>query len=125
MQGSNGKAQVLNPLTDSFTSTFLKIYKGEPGPGGASHEYTVTDFDGNVIAEIKFQKGPRQEAGTNGLLEGTLLQIILDRQQAFQAGEMRCRENALVVTKLEEAMLWLKARELDRAQRGTLGTMNK
>lgn len=33
-----------------------------------------------------------------------------------------CRENALALTKLEEALLWLKARQDDRAARGVAGT---
>jgi hypothetical protein len=121
--------QVENHLGDSFTKDHLTIYANEPGPGGASHYYQVTAKSPEgveyVIAQIDFQKGPRLEVGINGILEGTLLQIILDRQNAFQAGEYRCRENALAITKLEEALLWLKARELERASRKVLGTTAK
>lgn len=126
--------KVTNHLSDSFTADNLIIYRnGEPGPGGAYHEYSVVDATNhdnlNVpdteLLMISFQKGARKEVGVNGVLEGTLIQIVLDRLNAFQAGEYRCRENALVITKLEEAMLWIKARELERVSRNVLGTMNK
>ncbi len=114
---------VLHPVTDSFTKDNLNIIAKPPTIGGASHDYLVLDrADDGLLLDLHFQEGPRQEVGINGVLEGTLLQIILDRQKAFQAGPFACRENALVITKLEEALLWLKARELDREQRRVLGT---
>lgn len=96
----------------------------EPGPGGANHVYAiyVGDFK---MAELVFQNGPILEAGVNGLTHEVLLAVILDRLSAFQQGDFRCRENALAITKLEEAIHWLNHRTQDRINRGVEGTHQK
>ena len=48
--------------------------------------------------------------------------IVADRLRSFQAGPFSCRENALALTKIEEAMHWLHSRTLARMQRGVEGT---
>jgi len=96
----------------------------EPGAGGANHAYIVRDsrpadnFQVTIaFAEIKFQKGPIQEAGVNGCHQEDLLAIVIDRLRSFQQGPFPCRENALALTKCEEAMHWLNHRTTDRSQR--------
>lgn len=108
----------------------LIIEADGPGPGGASHHYRVhIQVDGAKlfdVAEVQFQKGPRLETGsTPGVVESVLLAIVIDRMRSFNAGDYRCRENALVMTKCEEALHWLKARADERARRGVLGTYQK
>ena len=109
----------------------LQVEADGPGPGGASHLYVVItrpDASGNgtEVARIQFQKGPRNEAGSiTGVVESVLLGIVADRMKAFQAGPYGCRENALVLTKIDEAMHWLKHRADERAKRGVLGTNQK
>lgn len=103
----------------------LRIEADEPGPGGASHHYAVT-INGRDVAAIQFQKGPRDIEGSEpGITTNVLLAIVRDHLEAFQAGEFRCRENALVITHIEEAMHWVEARAKNRKQRGVLGTLNK
>lgn len=94
-----------------------------PGPGGASHEYRVALPDGDEVL-LQFQNGPvlANGEGVNGLTHEALLAIVLDRMHAFQKGPYACRENALVVTKLEEAMHWLHHRTKEREMRGVEGT---
>jgi hypothetical protein len=97
------------------------------GPGGAYHKYSVDYVTKEAtikdVAEIQFQKGPRDEAGsTPGIIEGVLVAILLDRLRAFQDGPYKCRENALVITHLEEAMHWIHHRARERSRRGVLGT---
>lgn len=36
-----------------------------------------------------------------------------------------CRENSMVVTKLDEALMWLGKRKADREKRGVEGTSQK
>ncbi|ODT86711.1 MAG: hypothetical protein ABS78_15575 [Phenylobacterium sp. SCN 70-31] len=69
-----------------------------------------------------FQNGPIGEVGVNGLTHEALLAILVDRLRAFQAGPFSCRENALALTKLEEAQQWLGARTRARMVRGVEGT---
>jgi len=94
----------------------------EPGPGNACHEYAIfVDGMEEAVGKIKFQKGPVQEAGPNGLTNESLLAVVIDRLQGFQAGDFSCRENALALTKLQEAMHWLQHRTLDRLKRRVEG----
>lgn len=101
----------------------------EPGDGGACHEYDVVEkTDGDktrTFATVKFQKGPVQEYGVNGCFQEDLIAICIDRLRSFQAGDFACRENALALTKLEEALHWLNHRTHDRQNRGVEGTNEK
>jgi hypothetical protein len=108
----------------------------EPGAGGACHRYEITGFnastnsshaepEGQTKKVILFQNGPINEVGANGLTHEAVLAIVIDRMQSFQAGPYACRENALALTKLEEAIMWLKARTEGRMLRGVEGTHNK
>lgn len=109
----------------------------QPGPGGANHEYAITFFDERYKQErsplsdkygrncvIGFQNGPIGEAGVNGISNESLLAIVEDRLLGFQSGQYACRENAIALTKLQEAMMWLQKRTRDRVARGVEGTSN-
>lgn len=110
----------VNPLNDKLAVEVLD----EPGAGGACHRYAITLPDGTFY-NVRFQNGPINEAGVNGLTHEALLAILIDRLQCFQKGPYACRENALALTKLDEALLWLCKRTLDRIQRGVEGTSEK
>lgn len=103
-----------------------------PGEGGACHEYLVRDnhpaddYQGaRPFADVRFQNGPVKERGVNGCHQEDLLAIVIDRLRSFQAGEFSCRENALALTKCEEALHWLEHRTRQRQQRGVEGTNTK
>lgn len=102
-------------------------YDDTPGPGNGRHYYEVERADtGETLAKIQFQNGARKEEGsTPGVLEGDLLEIVRHRLQCFQSGEYATRENALALTAIEEALMWLNKRKEDRKARGVLGTNNK
>lgn len=71
---------------------------------------------------MQFQHGPRDEPdSTPGILDSVLLAVIADRMECFSEGPFRTRENALVKTKVQEAMFWLRERADARAKRGVLG----
>lgn len=40
----------------------------------------------------------------------------------LQDSAYKCRENAIAITKLEEALLWLRKRTMNRERRGVEGT---
>lgn len=99
----------------------------EPGAGGANHVYRISgsEYSDQVKVEpihIRFQNGPIAEAGVNGVTQEALLAILIDRLTSFQAGPYSCRENALALTKLEEAQMWLLERTRKRMARGVEGT---
>lgn len=99
----------------------------EPGPGGASHSYAIAPTIGNATGvRIDFQNGPLGETiYPNGLSQEALLAIVEDRLKGFQSGPYACRENAVALTKVQEAMMWLQKRTRDRMARGVEGTHEK
>lgn len=103
----------------------------EPGQGNASHEYIIThtseaDESGMHTAQqlcaIHFQNGPAKEFGVNGITQEALITVCIDRLRSFQEGDYRCRENAIALTHLEDALMWLQKRTRNRLKRGVEGT---
>ena len=105
----------------------LVFAQDEAGVGNANHVYEVYTAGGDEpIATIKFQHGPRRDPdSTPGVLDTDLLEIVRDRLIGFQSGEFACRENALALTHIEDALLWMDKRVRDRTKRGVLGTNQK
>jgi len=85
---------------------------------------TPDDQDANTTL-VLFQNGPINEVGVNGITQEVLLAIVADRLRSFQAGPFSCRENALALTKIEEAMHWLQQRTIRRMRAGVEGTHAK
>lgn len=91
------------------------------------HAYQLRNFESDSTQEIKFiQKAPRNPATTEleTLQEGTtneeVLAMLINRMYFLQE-KFPCRENALVITKLEESLMWLEKRTEDRKRRGVEG----
>lgn len=98
----------------------------DPGNGGACHEYEIiVGGAAGAVFPIVFQNGPILEVGINGISNEALLAIVEDRLLGFQSGQFACRENAIALTKLQEAMMWLHKRTRDRIARGVEGTNSK
>lgn len=95
----------------------------EPGQGGACHKYVVhsTGKPSELLGDVNFQNGPILEAGINGVQNEDLLAIVIDRLEGFQSGNYACRDNAIALTKCQEALLWLQKRTRDRQSRGVEG----
>jgi hypothetical protein len=120
----------VNGLNDA-----ISIYvMDEPGSGGACHKYQIEGPTHQVLGigmvpsyrcDVRFQNGPIAEAGPNGISNEALLAIVEDRLLGFQSGQYACRENAVALTKLQEAMMWLQKRTRDRMARGVEGTSQK
>lgn len=123
----------VNPANEQLS---IAVLDG-PGAGGACHHYEIQGFNTDtnpsdpfktrygapaVHATVLFQNGPIGEVGVNGVTHEALLAICIDRLRSFQAGPYSCRENALALTKLEEAQHWLLARTRARMARGVEGT---
>lgn len=89
----------------------------------ANHLFNIIrKEDGMILNTIKFQKGAIKEHGVNGLMNEDLIAMVIDRLQSFQDSDFKCRENAVAITKLEEALMWLRKRTQDREDRGVEGT---
>ena len=103
---------------------------GEKGNGGGNHSYIVykkdRKEDSDIVGEVYFQNGARNTVGSEpGVLDTDLLEIVRHRLQCFQQGDYATRENAIALTHIEEALLWMNKRVEDRIERNVLGTMNK
>jgi len=74
---------------------------------------------------VNFQTGAIKEVGLNGVFNEDLIAMVICRLEHFQKSEFACRENAIAITKLEESLMWLRKRTMNRNKRGVLGTYNK
>jgi hypothetical protein len=58
---------------------------------------------------------------TDGTTNEEVLKVLIDRMYSMQM-KAPCRENSIVITKLEECLMWLEKRTRDRQARGVEGT---
>jgi hypothetical protein len=109
---------------DLLTNKYTRVFHEDEDKilFNAPHHFKVEDNDGNILTIIDFQEGPIKEKGVNGVANEDLLVMVLTRLEGFQNSEFRCRENALAITAIEEALLWLRKRTLGREKRGVEGT---
>ena len=77
------------------------------------------DDDNNLIA-FKIQNGPIKEAGKNGCQVEDIIAVAKHIVEQLN-GKLPCRENAMVITKLDEAIMWSKKRTADRQARQVEG----
>lgn len=74
---------------------------------------------------IRWQAGPINEHGENGVQVEDVLEAALHRLAFLNTaggGKFGCRENSLALTKIEEALHWLDHRTARRQRQGTEGT---
>ena len=65
--------------------------------------------------------GPDRKVPNGAFVEG-VIQAALGRLEFYQSTKFKCRENALAITKLQEALHWCQHRTRDREARGVEGT---
>lgn len=90
--------------------------KGNPAGGHAN----------GLGIDIHWQDEPLRKDGTvrepNGAFVEDVLGICVERLRFYQESRFKCRQNALAITKLEEALHWLEDRTRERKRRGVEGT---
>lgn len=92
------------------------------------HKYEVSNFEGGESNQvIQFiHKEPKKEGSvefitvSDGTTTEEVLEVLIDRMKYLQ-DKFACRENALVITKLEESLMWLEKRTSDRMKRNVEG----
>ena len=109
----------VNPANDVLTVT---AHDG-PGPGGASHAYSIMAPDGQGTT-LLFQKGPIAEVGVNGITHEAVLAVLIDRMEGFQSGQFANDYNAAALDHLRSAAGALHDRTRERMSRGVEGTHN-
>ncbi len=83
------------------------------------HNYIYVRDDVNSLS-FTLQNGPIKENGVNGCQVTDVLEVC----RMIIAGlneQFPCRENAITLTKLDEALLWQGKRTQDRERRGVEG----
>jgi hypothetical protein len=93
------------------------------------HKYELESFEGDEPQEINFiektlginTKGSSELfTYSNGTTNEEMLKVLIDRMQYLNK-KCACRENSIVITKLEEALMWLEKRTAGRVARGVEG----
>lgn len=69
---------------------------------------------------IKWQNGS-MSLGRNGAITEEILDALITHLSFFQHGKYACRENALAITKLEEAKHWVLHRKQLREEQNLKG----
>ena len=103
-------------MNQPITSEHYTDENGKPAGGHCTGKGILIDW----------QNGPLQHddgrVEPNGAFVEGVIAAALDRLEWYQSTEFRCRENALAITKLEEALHWCQHRTAKREQRGVEGT---
>jgi hypothetical protein len=73
------------------------------------------------IVSFTIQSDPVKEVGVNGIQASDMLEYVKCLFQSLNEA-FPCRENALTITKIEEAIHWQDARTKDRLKRGVEGS---
>ena len=107
---------------DLNTAEYTKIWHEDEPKFNAPHHFLITDKAERWQMKIDMQEGPIKEFGVNGCCNEDLLNIVKTRLEGFQASQFACRENAIALTKIEEALLWLHHRTNKRVARNVEGT---
>lgn len=93
------------------------------------HKYELPSFENGTPQTIQFIEktqvttGPdhtKLETVNDGTTNEEVLKALIDRLQ-YLNGKFPCRENAIVITKLEESLMWLNKRTADRLARNVEG----
>jgi hypothetical protein len=114
----------------SMLNRAITIDAEEPVDGGAPTRYTIRvaapagSGAEPVVATLKFQEGVVGRNGeyVNGISDEALLEILIHRIKAFQAGPWATRENVTVLDCLTEALAALLRRTTVRQAAGVEGT---
>ena len=97
------------------------------------YTYELSNFEnkykeGQILQFI--YKRPVEEGSTelktieDGTTNEEILEVLIDRLNFLQE-KFPCRENAIVITKLEESLMWLNKRTADRVKRNVEGKQIK
>lgn len=72
------------------------------------------------VVKFTLQSDPVSEVGVNGCQAVDMLEFVKCLFESLNES-FPCRENALTITKIEEAIHWQEARTRDRIRRGVEG----
>lgn len=92
------------------------------------HKYELENMEEKSNQHLVFIEKEDKEGVLTTVCNGTtneeVLKMLIDRMNFLQA-KAPCRENAIVITKLEECLMWLEKRTAGKVARGVEGTSVK
>jgi len=117
------KVVVMDDLRKQYPEKFnesgamdYKWFESEIRPAN----FVYVRHDKNSLS-FTLQNGPIKEVGVNGCQVDTIIEAAKAIIEGLNA-KFPCRENAMVITKLDEALMWSGKRKADREKRGVEGT---
>lgn len=88
------------------------------------HKEPKSGYELTIIDKLNIKKENTQFKELITISDGTtneeVLEVLIDRMNFLQS-KFPCRENAIVITKLEESLMWLNKRTQDRLKRNVEG----
>lgn len=84
------------------------------------NHFIYVRHDKNSLA-FTIQNGPIKEVGKNGCQVEDIIAVAKHIVEELNK-KFPCRENSMVITKLDEAIMWSKKRTSDRKERKVEGT---
>jgi len=89
--------------------------------------FKVTDngIEDGAGIQIVFCKGNKEDSSVlrqEGMFTETLVQVAKQYLESVNVGAMATRETSMVITKLDEALMWINKRAEDRKLREVQGT---
>lgn len=114
---------VMDELREKFPEKFTVT-------GAMDHIWFEKDIRPNNFIYVRHDKGSIAFTLQNGTIgergvNGCQLDALIDTAKIMLEGlqkKLPCRENAVAITKLDEALMWLEKRTKDRIARNVEGT---
>jgi hypothetical protein len=85
-----------------------------------SCDFPISICDKENFICFKIQNGPIAENGLNGCQVDQMIHIAKTIIEGLNA-KFPCRENSMIITKLDEALMWSNKRKQDRLDRNVEG----
>lgn len=117
------KIVVMDELREQFPERFTET-------GAMDHKWFEETIRPNSFIYVRndknslsftLQNGPIKEAGKNGCQVVDIIAVVKHMIEELNK-KFPCRENAMTITKLDEALMWQEKRTKDREKRNVEGT---
>ena len=93
-----------------------------------TYKVTENGIEDGAGKSIKFCKGDKSNPAVfrqEGFFTESVIQVAKEYLESVNKGDMATRETSMAITKLDEALMWIKKRADDRIERGVQATYKK
>ncbi len=85
----------------------------------------IQDGEGMILHFCKGNKEDESSLRQEGVFTETLIQAAKEYLESVNVGPLASRDTSMVITKLDEALMWINKRAEDRKIRGVQSTYQK